>query len=91
MELLGIFLRNLDRLLSKADLDEITLNHPQVLCELHRATLDVLRPFMDIVRGEGRKLMAHAKDNPRVKLTFCLIEPYRRSDESNKSPHIQRP
>jgi hypothetical protein len=91
LELLCIFLRNFDRLVSKVELEDKIINHPQVLYELHRATFEVLRPFMDIVRGEARKLMTRTKDNRRVKLTFCLIEQYKVSDENNKSPHNQRP
>jgi len=79
LELLCFLLRNFNKRINKAELEDKFTNHPQVLHQLHKVTSGVLKPFMLVDPGASRTLMPHSKDNKKVRFTFCLIEKYKKT------------
>lgn len=84
LELLCLFLRRFNELISKNELEEEIPYYTQVLNQLHKSTYGVLKPFIDVQSGQGQRLMPHAMNNRRVKLTFCLIDCYKTSGRDNQ-------
>ncbi|MHA1813781.1 MAG: hypothetical protein ACTSYX_10155 [Candidatus Thorarchaeota archaeon] len=80
LKLLCLFLRNFGLKVSTDEFQSINMDHSNVLYALHNATHHVLRPFLDVTRGEGRTLMRHATDDRRKKFSFYLIERYRETE-----------
>lgn len=79
LKLLCKYLRNFNKRILTENLNKEMPYHLQILDQLHTATFDVLDPFIDVRWGESRRLMPYAKDNRRMKLTFCLIDHYKKA------------
>lgn len=76
-----MLLRNFNKCIPVKDLAKVQENHPQILNQLHDATFGMLRPFVEIHKGESRILKPYSKYNHKRMFTFCLIEPDEVSDD----------
>jgi hypothetical protein len=85
LELLCIFFREFNKAVTIEQLQSITVNHPQVLNQLHIATFNVLRPFIDKEPGEFRIIRAYSTHNRKRRFTFCLIEESQISDRDEQN------
>ena len=75
--LLYILLRNPNVMVKNTELEEKQFLHwVQVLSQLQKTELNILKPFLYKAPAEGLTLQTCSNDHRRTNLTFAFVEPY---------------